>query len=80
MFSKTIEFLEKSWTVIRRISSQSTSSANVLRFICTFSKVEYYFIKKITAYIDGIVEDEPLFYRRLEYLRPPLLHIMDFYR
>ena len=72
-------FLEKSWQVICHISVQ-VSSSNAIRYIYTFTDVENAFIEKLLKEIGGLGEINSAFYRKLELMKGPLAHVLDFYK
>lgn len=76
---KLVKFLEKSWFVISRLSVQASFS-NTLRYINTFCDVENAFIDKLSRQIDSLKDVGPAFFRKLELMKDPVAHVLDFYR
>lgn len=76
---KLVQFLDKSWFVISRISVQ-VSISNTIRYLHTFCDVENAFIDKIRKEIDTLKDIGPVFFRKLELMKDPVAHVLDFYR
>lgn len=76
---KIVPLLDKSWYVISRISVQ-VSISNTMRYLHTFCDVENSLIDKMKKEIDKPKGIGPAFFRKLELMKDPVAHVLDFYR
>jgi hypothetical protein len=77
--SKLVQLLDQSWFIISHLAVQ-VSYSNTLRYLQTFCDVENAFIDKLRRQIDTLKDVGPAFFRKLELMKEPVAHVLQFYR